>query len=53
MNEDDTFKVLSRIPFHEVKEIMSDYSEPWESINGILMKYNWTIDDYIIEILKS
>jgi len=54
MNEDDTYRVLTRTDFRELKRIMeSSPTKNLTDIPKILKKHGWTADEYSKKLLED
>ena len=58
MTEDDTFRVLKRVPYYQMMYIWSNsklfrnektYTECKEEIDSLFIKHGWTVEEYTQE----
>lgn len=49
MTEDDTYRVLTQLPFKQVKKLIDNNIRKLDTIEDaviFLRKYSWTVDEY-------
>lgn len=53
MNEDDTFRILSRLPFHDMLNLYEkrylinyNHNDYWRTRINFFKCYNWTIKEF-------
>lgn len=49
MTEDDTYRVLTQLPFRKVKKLIYNNIHKLDTIEDaeiFLLKYGWTVDEY-------
>lgn len=51
VNEDDTFRVLKRLPFDQLLKLIINYplDEHNETVNNIVVAHGWSLSEFFYE----